>query len=44
VLLTPDATPTSRSSTAAMTVVVSGATVIAMPRPITAMAGKNVVQ
>src|SRR5262249_33989318 len=44
VLLTPEATPTSLSSTAVMTVVVNGATVIAMPSPITTIGGKKVVQ
>src|SRR4029077_20791400 len=43
-LLTPDATPACRLSTALITVVVSGATVIAMPNPSTTTAGKNVVQ
>src|SRR6185295_2863860 len=43
-LLMPDATPACRLSTAAITVVVSGATVTAMPSPRTTTAGKNVVQ
>src|SRR5712691_10439303 len=43
-LLTPDATPAWRLSTAPITVVVSGATVIAIPNPSTTTAGKNVVQ
>src|SRR4029077_18791425 len=44
VLFTPEATPTSCSSTAPMTALVSGATVIPMPSPITHIAGKKVVQ
>src|ERR1700704_2269730 len=43
-LLTPDATPAWWLSTALITVVVSGATVIARPNPSTITAGKNVVQ
>src|SRR6266850_3391981 len=43
-LLIPDATPARPLSTALITVVVSGATVIAMPNPTTTTAGKNVVQ
>ena len=43
-LLTPDATPACRGSTALITVVVRGATVIAIPNPSTTTAGKNVVQ
>src|SRR5205085_12440344 len=43
-LLTPDATPACLGSTALITVVVNGATVIAMPNPSTTTAGKNVVQ
>ena len=43
-LLTPDATPAWWLSTAPITVVVSGATVTAMPNPSTTTAGKNVVQ
>ena len=43
-LLTPDAIPAQRSSTAFITVVVSGAMLIAMPTPSTTIAGKNVVQ
>src|SRR5262249_37473085 len=43
-LFPPDATPTRPSSTAAITVLVSGATVTAIPVPTTTMAGKNVVQ
>ena len=41
---TPEATPASLAGTAFITVVVSGATLIAMPRPRVTMAGKNVVQ
>src|SRR5262249_60753460 len=40
----PGAPPTRPSSTAAITVLVSGATVTAIPVPTTTMAGKNVVQ
>lgn len=43
-LLMPDATPAWLSSTARMTLVASGATLTAIPRPSTAMGGKNVVQ
>ena len=43
-LLTPEATPACRGSTAPITVVVSGATVTAMPNPSMMTAGKNVVQ
>src|SRR5712691_5124301 len=43
-LLTPDAAPACRGSTALITVVVSGATVTAIPNPSMTMAGKNVVQ
>src|SRR4249919_3136115 len=43
-LLIPDATPECERSTAFMTVVVSGATTIAMPMPRIVTAGKNVVQ
>jgi hypothetical protein len=43
-LLMPDAVPACWLSAALMTVVVSGATLTAMPRPSTAIAGKNVVQ
>src|SRR5712692_5225948 len=43
-LLTPDATPECRGSTALITIVVRGATVIAIPNPSTTTAGKNVVQ
>ena len=43
-LLTPEATPAMSSSTAPITVVVSGATVTVMPKPSTTTAGKNVVQ
>ena len=43
-LFTPEARPAWLLGTAAITVVVSGATVMAMPRPITSMGGKNVVQ
>ena len=43
-LLMPDAVPACWLPTAPMTVVVSGATLMAMPRPSTAVAGKNVVQ
>ena len=43
-LLMPDATPAWRVSTAPITVVVSGATVTAIPNPSTTTAGKKVVQ
>jgi hypothetical protein len=43
-LLTPDAIPARCSSTLLMTVVVSGATLIAMPSPKMRTAGKKVVQ
>src|SRR5262245_1959445 len=43
-LLIPDATPACDGSTAVITVVVSGATVIAMPTARTRTAGKNVTQ
>src|SRR5258705_13992342 len=43
-LFTPDAAPACRGSTALITVVVSGATVTAMPRPSTTTEGKNVAQ
>ena len=43
-LFTPDASPARCSSTEPITVVVSGATLTAMPSPITTTAGKNVVQ
>ena len=43
-LFTPDATPACSAWTAFITVVVNGATTIAIPRPSTATAGKNVVQ
>ena len=43
-LLTPDATPACRLSTALMTVVVNGATVTAIPNARTITAGQNVVQ
>ena len=44
-LFTPDAAPAWRSSSIdVITVVVSGATVIAIPMPSVAMPGKNVVQ
>ena len=43
-LLIPDATPECALSTAFISVVVSGATVIAIPRAITPIAGMSVVQ
>ncbi len=43
-LLIPDATPTNPGCTDPITAVVSGATVIAMPSPITTITGKKVVQ
>ena len=43
-LLMPDAMPARLSLTEFMTVVVNGATLIAMPRPSTTIAGKNPVQ
>src|SRR5215467_4147925 len=43
-LLTPEATPARCSGTEFITVVVSGATVIAIPKPSTITAGKNVDQ
>jgi len=43
-LFTPEATPTCFSGTAFITVVVSGATLTAIPIPSTTMAGKNVSQ
>ena len=43
-LLTPEATPARFAGTAFITVVVSGATLTAMPNPSTTIAGKNVVQ
>ena len=43
-LLIPEATPTRLGETAPMTVVVSGATLTAMPMPNTAIAGKIFVQ
>src|ERR1700674_2014657 len=43
-LFTPDATPSSASSTDASTVEVSGATVQARPRPNTTTAGSTVVR
>jgi len=43
-LLMPEATPACRASTAAITVVVRGATVMAIPKPSTTTAGRNVVQ
>jgi hypothetical protein len=43
-LLIPEATPARLSGTEFITVVVSGATQIAMPRPSTTTAGKKVVQ
>jgi hypothetical protein len=42
-LLNPEATPEWLSATALITAVVSGATVIAMPRPSTSTAGSQVV-
>ena len=43
-LFTPDAIPARLSCTAFITVVVSGATLIAMPKPSTMIAGRKVVQ
>src|SRR5262249_41229959 len=43
-LLMPEATPATCSGTEFITVVVSGATVIAIPKPSTITAGKNVTQ
>lgn len=43
-LLIPEASPAWAASSAFMTVVVSGATVTAMPKPSTRIAGKKVVQ
>jgi hypothetical protein len=43
-LFTPDATPASSVPTAFITVVVSGATVMLMPRPSTQTAGKKLSQ
>src|SRR5947207_12987757 len=43
-LLTPEAMPAWLSFTEFITVVVNGATLIAMPRPSTTTAGKKVVQ
>src|SRR5262249_5399044 len=43
-LLIPDATPAWFRGTALMTVVVSGATVIAMPNPTTTIGSKNATQ
>ena len=43
-LLIPDAAPANRWSTAFKTAVVNGATLIAIPRPSTTAAGKNVNQ
>jgi len=43
-LLTPDAVPARSSETEFMTVVVSGATLIAIPKPSTITAGKYVIQ
>jgi hypothetical protein len=42
--LIPDAAPAKSPPAAFITVVVIGATLIAMPRPSTTTAGKNVVQ
>ena len=44
VLLTPDATPASTGPTAARTLVVSGASVSDMPKPVTIMGPRKVVQ
>ena len=44
VLLTPEATPAWSISTAPITTAVSGGAVMAMPMPISAIGGKNVVQ
>ena len=43
-LLTPEATPTWRSSTESSTVVVSGATVIDSPRPKSSIAGRTSIR
>jgi hypothetical protein len=43
-LLMPEAIPARSSSTEFITVVVRGATLIAIPNPSTMTAGKNVVQ
>jgi hypothetical protein len=43
VVLTPDATPAWRSSTEPRAVAVSGATVVASPRPMTTTAGSTAV-
>ena len=43
-LLTPDAMPTRFCTTEFITVVVSGATLIAIPSPSTTVAGKKFVQ
>ena len=43
-LLMPEATPAWEESTARITVVVSGATLTAIPSPRTTTAGKNVLQ
>src|SRR5205085_12525199 len=43
-LLMPEASPARASATAVITVVVSGATLIAMPRLITSTAGRILVQ
>ena len=43
-LFTPDAMPTCFSSTAVITTVVRGATLMAIPKPRTITAGKKVVQ
>ena len=43
-LLIPEAIPACFSSTEFITVVVSGATLVAIPSPSTTTAGKNVVQ
>jgi len=43
-LLTPEATPASLNGTDPITAVVSGATLIAIPRPRTITGGKKVLQ
>src|SRR5678815_4619056 len=43
-LLIPEAVPASSSETEFITVVVSGATLVAIPKPRTVIAGKKVVQ
>ena len=43
-LLIPEASPDSDSGTAFITVVVKGATLMVMPRPITTTAGKKLAQ